>query len=238
MFAWHGCAEWSCFSKGATLQRSAMQFRRIVDAWRVPPSAFTQALTAGDVGFMIGSVCAGLLGDRIARNTMLISCIVTFGAFSLISAFARSPLQLAALRFLTGLVRGGGLPTTVALAYDFRYGWRVAAGDDATAGHLAAEALRATRRTISAQSGGAVSEGACSKHHVALRHKRAESARIYVILQWMPAILHSSGVSPSRAILGTSMYGLGTNCKSTNCKSATNHAMMDPFGVEPVLVSG
>ena len=56
---------------------------------------------------------------------------------------------------------------------------------------------------------------------------------IYVILQWMPAILHSSGVSPSRAILGTSMYGLGTNCKS-----ATNHAMMDPFGVEPVLVSG
>jgi len=126
---------------------------------------------------MIGSVCAGLLGDRIARNTMLISCIVTFGAFSLISAFARSPLQLAALRFLTGLVRGGGLPTTVALAYDFRYRWRVAAGDDATARHLAAEALRATRRTISAQCGGAVSEGACSKHHVALRHKRAESAR-------------------------------------------------------------
>ena len=35
MFAWHGCAEWSCFSKGATLQRLAMQFRRIVDAWRV-----------------------------------------------------------------------------------------------------------------------------------------------------------------------------------------------------------
>jgi hypothetical protein len=210
MFAWHGCAEWSCFSKGTTLQRLAMQFRRIVDAWRVPPSAFTQALTAGNVGFMIDSVCAGLLGDRIGRKTMLISCIVTFGAFSLISAFARSPLQLAGLRFLTGLGRGAGPPITVALAYDFCYRWRVAAGDDATARHLAAEALRATRRTIPAQSGGAVSEGACSKHHVAQGHKRAQSARHLLHPAVDASYSDSSGVSPSRAILGTTMYGLGT----------------------------
>jgi MFS transporter, AAHS family, 4-hydroxybenzoate transporter len=32
---------------------------------------------------------------------------------------------------------------------------------------------------------------------------------IYFILAWMPAILHRSGISPSKAILGTTIYGLG-----------------------------
>ena len=31
----------------------------------------------------------------------------------------------------------------------------------------------------------------------------------YLILLWTPAILHSTGVSPSRAIFGPSMYGFG-----------------------------
>ena len=39
----------------------------LVDAWRVPLSGFTQALTAGNVGLLLGSLCAGLLGDRLGR---------------------------------------------------------------------------------------------------------------------------------------------------------------------------
>ena len=64
----------------------------LVDASRVPPSGFTQALAAGNVGLLLGSLCARLLGDRLGRKPALLSCVAIFGTFSLLSAFARSEL--------------------------------------------------------------------------------------------------------------------------------------------------
>lgn len=91
----------------------------LVDTWKIHPSELTQVLTAGNVGLMIGSICAGLLGDRLGRKPVLIVCVTTFSAFSFLSAFATSPWQLGALRFLTGLGLGGGLPIIFALASNF-----------------------------------------------------------------------------------------------------------------------
>ena len=90
----------------------------LVDAWKVQPSVFTQVLTAGNVGLMLGSLVAGWLGDRLGRKPVLTGCIFLFGAFSLMSASAGSPSSLSAMRFLTGLGLGGGLPTILALASD------------------------------------------------------------------------------------------------------------------------
>jgi MFS transporter, AAHS family, 4-hydroxybenzoate transporter len=91
----------------------------LVDAWRVPPSGFTQALTAGNAGPLLGSLCAGLLGDRMGRKPVLLSCVAAFSTFSLLSALAGSPLELAVLRLLTGLGLGGGIPLAIALVSDF-----------------------------------------------------------------------------------------------------------------------
>ena len=91
----------------------------LVDAWRVPLSGFTQALRAGNVGLLLGSLCAGLLGDWLGRKPVLLPCVAAFGAFSLLSALAASPLELAALRLLTGLGLGGGIPLAIALVSDF-----------------------------------------------------------------------------------------------------------------------
>jgi MFS transporter, AAHS family, 4-hydroxybenzoate transporter len=90
----------------------------LADVWRVAPSAFTQALAAGNVGLMLGSIGAGLVGDQLGRKPMLISCVAMFGTFSLLSAFAASPFQLAGLRLLTGLGLGGGIPLAIALTSD------------------------------------------------------------------------------------------------------------------------
>jgi AAHS family 4-hydroxybenzoate transporter-like MFS transporter len=90
----------------------------LVDAWRVQPSVFTQVLTAGNVGLMLGSLVAGWLGDRLGRKPVLMGCILLFGGFSLMSALAGSPASLSATRFFTGLGLGGGLPTVLALAAD------------------------------------------------------------------------------------------------------------------------
>jgi MFS transporter, AAHS family, 4-hydroxybenzoate transporter len=91
----------------------------LVDAWRVPAGAFTYALTAGNLGLLLGSVIAGLLGDRFGRKPVLIGSVAAFGVFSFFSAFVASPAQFAAVRALTGLGLGGGVPLAIALAADF-----------------------------------------------------------------------------------------------------------------------
>lgn len=91
----------------------------LVDAWRVPPAAFTASLAAGNVGFLLGSLTAALLGDRCGRKSVLIASVIIFGSCSLVTAFAASPQQLALLRLLTGIGLGGGLSMTIALAADF-----------------------------------------------------------------------------------------------------------------------
>ena len=92
----------------------------LVDAWRVPPAAFTSALAAGNIGLFLGSMIAGLLGDRLGRKSVMIACVSAFGILSLVSAFVASPTQLAMVRVLTGLgLIGGGIPLAIALAADF-----------------------------------------------------------------------------------------------------------------------
>jgi len=90
----------------------------LVDVWRVNPSVFTEALTAGNVGLLLGSTCAGSLGDRAGRRPVLIGCVTVFGVFSLLSALVDSPMQLAGVRLLTGLGLGGGIPLAIALVSD------------------------------------------------------------------------------------------------------------------------
>lgn len=114
---------WLCgavlFFEGYDIAAVGYAVPSLVDAWKIRPSELTQALTAGNVGLMAGSICAGLLGDRIGRKPVLIACVLTFAAFSFLSAFVNSPMQLGSLRFLTGLGLGGGLPITFALASNF-----------------------------------------------------------------------------------------------------------------------
>jgi len=91
----------------------------LVESWRLPPAAFTAALTAGNVGLLLGCLAAGMLGDRLGRKPVLIACVIIFGSGSVATALAASPAQLAALRLLTGIGLGGGIPLAVALAADF-----------------------------------------------------------------------------------------------------------------------
>jgi len=56
---------------------------------------------------------------------------------------------------------------------------------------------------------------------------------IFFILQWTPAILHSAGLSPARAILGTTMYALGVIVSPLLASS-----IVDRMGIERVLACG
>jgi hypothetical protein len=91
----------------------------LVDAWNLHPAMFTQALTAGNAGLLLGLLGAGLLSDRLRRRPLLICCVLQFGVFSLLRALAHSPLQLEILRLLTGLGLGGGELLAIVTAADF-----------------------------------------------------------------------------------------------------------------------
>jgi MFS transporter, AAHS family, 4-hydroxybenzoate transporter len=91
----------------------------LVDAWKLDPAMFTQALTAGNVGLLLGLLGAGLLGDRLRRRSLLICCVLEFGVFSLLSALVHSPPQLEILRLLTGFGLGGAVLLAIVIAADF-----------------------------------------------------------------------------------------------------------------------
>lgn len=146
---------WLCgavlFFEGYDIASVGYAIPSLVDVWKVHPQAFTSVLTAGNVGLLLGSLFAGLLGDRLGRKPVLIGCAVVFGFFSLLSAFAVSPFYLAALRFPTGLDvpgcrdwfylgRSVGEPPcgSLRLARHFRNRWPVAARDCSRAVAVAA----------------------------------------------------------------------------------------------------
>jgi MFS family permease len=53
----------------------------LVEAWKLHPAVFTRALTAGNVGLLLGLLGAGLLGDRLRRRPLIICCVLEFGVF-------------------------------------------------------------------------------------------------------------------------------------------------------------
>jgi AAHS family 4-hydroxybenzoate transporter-like MFS transporter len=246
---------WLCglvmFLEGYDIAAVGYAIPSLVDAWKIEPSVFTQVLTAGNVGLVLGSLCAGLLGDRLGRKPILISCVVEFGVFSVFSAFASSPSQLERVRLLTGLGLGGALPLAVALASDFaphtvqrRLVILMSTGVPlgfSVGGLLASWLVRlfgwpaifVTGRVLplalvpvlalSLPATIAQRAEVCWRNLAAalFQHGLARSTFLlwainvlsllgtFLILLWTPAIWHSTGASPSQAILATTIYATG-----------------------------
>lgn len=91
----------------------------LVEAWHLDKAALAPVFASGLVGMMLGGLFFGPLADRFGRKRFVVVSTTLFGIFSLITAFASSPVELAVLRFLTGLGLGGAMPNTVSLAVEY-----------------------------------------------------------------------------------------------------------------------
>jgi len=72
--------------------------------------------SAAVIGLAIGAITGGWLSDRYGRKTVLLWSVVTFGAFTLVTALAFDFYSLFLARLLAGLGFGGAMPNLIALA--------------------------------------------------------------------------------------------------------------------------
>lgn len=80
-----------------------------------PLAAMNQLALAQQVGLVIGAFAAPALADRYGRRSVLLVSLAAFGALTIGCALSTSLIELAALRFLSGIFLSGGLPVAVSL---------------------------------------------------------------------------------------------------------------------------
>lgn len=104
---------------GFDVQSIAFVAPVIAQQWGLAIHAFGPVFGAGLVGMSLGALAGGPLADRIGRRPLLIASAFWFGIFSLLTSLAGSALELALLRFATGLGLGATVPNLVALTSEY-----------------------------------------------------------------------------------------------------------------------
>ena len=90
----------------------------ILDAFEVPDTRAGVFVAAGTLPGIVVAPIIGLLADRFGRRAVLVPCLVSFGAFGLLSAFAPSFEALIVLRLLQGIGSAGLINLAVVLIGD------------------------------------------------------------------------------------------------------------------------
>ncbi|KOC91016.1 MFS transporter, partial [Winslowiella iniecta] len=91
----------------------------LMEDWGMPQGAMGTILGASMFGVAIGALVAGPYADRFGRKRILLISILCFASFSLLSTFARTPMEMASVRFLAGLGIGAVMPNTVTLVAEY-----------------------------------------------------------------------------------------------------------------------
>jgi AAHS family 4-hydroxybenzoate transporter-like MFS transporter len=87
----------------------------IAKEWALPPQTVGTLFASSYAGAAVGATIIGIAADRYGRKRMLLISLALAGTFTLLCAWAASPMQLMALRAAAGLGLGGALSTITAL---------------------------------------------------------------------------------------------------------------------------
>ena len=107
------------FLDGLDTQSIAIAAPLLAETMGLSRAALGPALSAGLLGAMIGALTFGPLGDRFGRKRLLVVAAVTFGVFTLLTAYPAGYYGLLAIRFLAGIGLGGATPCFIALASEY-----------------------------------------------------------------------------------------------------------------------
>lgn len=122
--------------------------------WQLNGAQLGVLFSAGLIGMAIGSLFVAPLADRLGRQPVVLLCLVVVSVGMLLSALARSHVELAALRAITGVGIGGMLASVGVITSEFAsQKWR-----------SSAIALQATGYPIGATLGGLMAAWLLTHH--------------------------------------------------------------------------
>lgn len=122
--------------------------------WQLNGAQLGVLFSSGLIGMAIGSLFVAPLADRLGRQPVVLLCLVVVSAGMLLSAMARSHIELAALRAITGVGIGGMLASVGVITSEFAsQKWR-----------STAIALQATGYPIGATLGGLMAAWLLTHH--------------------------------------------------------------------------
>lgn len=122
--------------------------------WQLNGAQLGVLFSAGLIGMAIGSLFVAPLADRLGRQPVVLLCLVVVSVGMLLSAMARTHVELAALRAITGVGIGGMLASVGVITSEFAsQKWR-----------SSAIALQATGYPIGATLGGLMAAWLLTHH--------------------------------------------------------------------------
>lgn len=104
---------------GYDLHAMAFAAPSLIRSWGIDKATLGIVFSAGVFGILVGGLIFGYLGDRIGRRLSIVAATVTFGGFSLLTAWAGDLNMLIALRFLAGIGIGGLAPLCFSLNLEY-----------------------------------------------------------------------------------------------------------------------
>jgi AAHS family 4-hydroxybenzoate transporter-like MFS transporter len=107
------------FFDGFDLSLVGVALPKIAEVLNSTPASLGVAMSAGNVGALIGALVLGMLADRFGRKQMLLVSAFTFGIFTLAIASIQSVEQLVLLRFIAGFGMGGAVPNALAFGSEY-----------------------------------------------------------------------------------------------------------------------
>ena len=100
-----------CFSvavlEGFDIQAMGVAAPKLGPELGLPPPILGQALSASNIGLVLGAALGGWLADLLGRKTVLIASVLLFGLFTLATMVAPTYETLFAVRFGAGSNRSG-----------------------------------------------------------------------------------------------------------------------------------
>ncbi len=102
--------------EGFDIQAAGVAIPRLAPEFGLSPNQIGLFFSAATFGLIFGALSGGIVADRWGRRAGLVLSLVTFGVFSITTAFAQTFEQLLVARFLVGVGLGGALPNLVNIA--------------------------------------------------------------------------------------------------------------------------
>ena len=107
------------FFDGFDLTVIGVAIPKIAETLHSKPAAMGFAMSAGQVGALIGALCLGMFADRWGRKKMLFIASFIFGIFTVAVSYIQTVEQLTLFRFISGLGLGGAVPNALAFGCEY-----------------------------------------------------------------------------------------------------------------------